>query len=427
MVKNVHFFIILIFCCFCLCFFNSSVFAQTTTDTPVQYVKIQNGQLWVISDDGLYKPFFIKGVDYQPIPIGRHPSDWGWPYDDSRSSNIYDDPGILNRDFAKIQQMNANTIRFWKGNDTQEYNRFPNKLTIRAMLLAAQYHLKIIAGFWVNDLTFDSQGNVEGRQDIITRFVEYVYDFKKYSAILCWAIGNENNYNKINGRPMSLKQLRSWYVLVNEMAHAAHDAEGASFHPVAVVNGEIANIGDASLGTTDEQMPDLNIWGVNAYRGRSFYTLFTDYQKKSKKPLWISEFGIDAWHANDIKHPEKGYEDQDTQSEWDGSLWDEIVQNAPTTIGGTVMEYSDEWWKPSEWYCTSPYTGQDENAKRVAKCISNQNHFGHMDAGFPDGFSSEQWYGVMSIARNPSDPKGPDQMTERKVYFNLQKKWQSNP
>ncbi|MBF0570232.1 MAG: hypothetical protein HQL12_00010 [Candidatus Omnitrophica bacterium] len=409
--------------------FNPPSFAQTGVNcTQIQCVKILEGKLLVFSfDQGTYKPFFIKGVGYQPTPIARHPSDWGWLDDDPRSNNIYDDSSILNRDFAKLRLMNANTIRLWKGNDTQEANRFPNKLTVRTLILAAKYHLKIIAGFWVNGLTFDSQNNINDRQETISRFVEYVNNFKRYSAILFWAIGNENNYNKIDGHLMTPEQLTAWYALVNDMAQAAHDAEGSNFHPVAVVNGEIEHIGDAAYGAADEQMPAVDIWGANVYRGRSFYTLFSDYKKKSQKPLWVSEFGTDAWHVKDINNPDNGYEDQNTQSDWIGSLWDEIVQNVPITIGGTVMEYSDEWWKPSEWRCTDSNLSQEENAKLVKRCISTHYHVGHPDNGYPDRFSTEAWFGIMSIARNSRLPHGPDIMKERKVYFTLQKKWQLNP
>jgi len=410
--------------------FDSVSFAQTASDcTQVKCVKIENGQLTVYSfDEGKYNPYFIKGVGYQPTPIGRHPSDWGWlDGNDPRNNNIFDDPDILNRDFSKLQLMNANTIRIWKGNDTQDAKRFPNKLTAQTMVLAAKYHLKIIAGFWVDDLTFDDQGNVNNRQDTINRFVQFVNDFKQYPAILLWAIGNENNYNKIDDKHgMDPQQLSAWYALVNDMARAAHDAEGPYFHPVAVVNGEINDIGDSSNGTTDDQMPDLDIWGANVYRGISFGSLFNEYQQKSLKPLWISEFGPDAWHVNDIHNPDNGYEDQGTQSDWTAGLWDEIAANAPVTIGGTVMEYSDEWWKPKEWRCSDPDAGADENAQLVKNCNSTHLHVGFPMDSAPDRFSTEAWFGIMSIAPNPRNPQGPDVMKERKIYFALQQRWQSN-
>ena len=412
---------------FLVSLFSVSYVLAQTTQLQGPMVKIENGKLWVWSDDGEYKPFFIKGVGYQPTPIGRHPSDWGWPYGDPRNNNIYDDSAILNRDFSKLQIMNANTIRLWKGNDTQQINRFPNKLTLRTLILASKYNLKIIAGYWVDDLTFDRGDNIVGRQEIIDLFVDYVNSFKQYSAILLWAIGNENNYNKIDGKPMSVHQLRSWYSLVNDMARAAHEAEGDGFHPVAVVNGDIEHIGDAAYGASDEQLSSLDIWGVNVYRIGSFKMLFGDYQRKSRKPLWISEFGRDAWHIRNSKDPDDGYEDQDSQSDWDAAIWDQIVENIPLTIGGTVMEYSDEWWKPYEWFCVDMNLDQEQNAKRVETCNGTHDHAGLLNSSFPEGYSAEKWYGIMSVERNRFDPKGPDQMKERKVYFNLQKKWQIDP
>ncbi len=430
MINKIRLVIFFSFFSFNLFLFNPALFAQSTIDcTQVQCVKILDGKLMVYSQDGTYKPYFIKGVGYSPTPIGRHVSDWGWPDNDNgaRINNIFDDPAILDRDFAKLQLMNANTIRLWKGNDTQEGTRFPNKLTVRTVTLADQYNLKIIAGFWVNDLTFDSEDNINDRQDTINRFVAYVNNFKQYPAILFWSIGNENNYNKVDGHRMSPQQQTAWYTLVNDMAKAAHDAEGAYFHPVAVVNGEIEHIGNAAYGAADGQLPALDIWGANVYRGRSFYTLFSNYHKKSQKPLWISEFGPDAWHVNNVNDPDNGYEDQATQSGWVTSLWGEIAQNAPVTIGGTVMEYSDEWWKPNEWYCANQYLGQEDNEKLVKDCNRTQHHFGFPSGSAPDGFSAEQWFGIMSIAPNPSDPTGPDVMTERKVYYALQGKWQPSP
>ena len=180
-------------------------------------------------------------------------------------------------------------------------------------------------------------------------------------------------------------------------------------------------------GSTDSQLTALDIWGANAYRGKSFYSLFDDYQKKLKKPLWIAEFGIDAWHANRMNDPGNGYEDQETQSRWDGNLWDEIVRHVPMTIGGVVMEYSDEWWKAAKKNCPKIDFNKEKNARNIEMCCSHHNHSGHKDYGFPGKYTSEEWFGIMSIARNTKDPHGPDQLKERKVYFNLQKKWQINP
>ncbi|MBF0570678.1 MAG: immunoglobulin domain-containing protein [Candidatus Omnitrophica bacterium] len=446
---------------------NSSIFAQAATNdnlcTQIQCVKIQNGYLWVLSSDNVtYVPYFVKAVGYQPLPIGRHPSDWGYASTDSRYNinNIYDDPAILNRDFSNLQQIHANTIRIWNGNNlTDPSGRYPNKLTINTLDMAQQYNLRIIPGFYVNPLVFDfvnnisstdNNGNLLNRQQIINNFVSYVNAFKGNPVVLFWAIGNENNYQLINGQKLTPQQLISWYSLVNDMAQAAHNAEGANFHPVAVVNGEIAEIGNFADGAADSQLPDLDIWGANIYRGQSFGTLFSDYAAKSNKPLWISEFGVDAFSTStspaiiaDVNNwqlqmtdpgilIQEGSADQATQSSWDGALWNEIVNNSPVTIGGSVMEYSDEWWKPNEWMCSvpNPYNDpaiQAENVQSVAYCISTHSNFGiYPYPPAPDDFSNEQWFGMMSISQNPV-VGGPDIMTPRTIYHVFQTDWQANP
>jgi len=537
MIKRIHPFIFFIFCSFYFFLFNSLSFAQSTSNicTQTQCVKIQNGSLWVLSSDNVtYQPYFIKAVGYEPIPIGRYPSDWGYPSTDPRSvnNNMYDDPNILNRDFSLLQQMNANTIRIWNGVDSKigcqctNNGRFPNYITNAATTananttqntldIANSYGLKVIAGFWVNYLSFDAnnnvsstdnQGNPINSQQIINNFVNYVNTFKGNRAILFWAIGNENNYETLNGgavpitafenafgasygdsifnwlqetenfldydgdiivdfnsgavqgaimqqypsdyntimnvlqpyrgQTLNAQQLAAWYALVDAMAKAAHNAEGASFHPVAVVNGEIATIGNSADGSTDSQMPDLDIWGSNVYRGKSFGTLFSDYASRSGKPLWISEFGVDSWNvtnATDINNwgltlstdlGGTGAYDPADQSTWDSDLWNEILNNSPVTIGGSLMEYSDEWWKPYEFYCTSP--NSPNNATSSSVCNSNQKHFGFPFSPSPDGFSNEEWYGVMAISPNPV-AGGPDIMTPRTVYNTLQAQWTANP
>lgn len=543
MIKKIRPLIVFTFCCFYSILFNPPSFAQTTNDnvcTEVQCVKIQNSYLWVLSSDNVtYVPYFVKAVGYQPTPIGRYPSDWGYPSTDPRSiinNNIYDDPNILIRDFSLLQRMNANTIRVWSGSNRKvscectNNERFPDYITNASTTtnvpttnntldLALSYGLKVIAGFWVNPLTFDtknnigstdSNGNPLSRQDIINNFVSYINTFKGNRAILFWAIGNENNYQMLNsgivsitpfekafglsygdaifnwlqqtgnfldfdsgiivnlnspaiinelkkqypvdynlilnilkkysGKKLNPQQLTAWYSLVDAMAQAAHKAEGATFHPVAVVNGGIAEIGNSTDGATDSRLPNLDIWGANVYVGKNLGTLFSDYAAKSHKPLWISEFGVDAWVVtnatgiNDwgstltVDLGGTGQYDPATQSTWDVAIWGQIFDHLGVTIGGSLMEYSDEWWKPYEFYCTNPNDSQYNNAISAGICNSNQKYFGNPYPyyPYPGGFESQEWFGIMSISPNPV-VGGPDIMSPRAVYYDLETKWQVNP
>ena len=91
-----------------------------------------------------------------------------------------------------------------------------------------------------------------------------------------------------------------------------------------------------------------------------------------------------------------------------------------------MMEYSDEWWQPYEFYCTSPNASQSNNAISAGICNSNQKFFGAPDYTSPDDFKNEEWFGVMSIS--PSSTAGdPDKVSRRAVYYDLKSNWQANP
>ncbi len=410
-------------------------------------VKVEGRQLLTdFDEDGIYEPYFIRGVGYSPFPIGRFPSDWGYFLpEDPRPDNILDDPDILNRDFSLLQQMNANTIRLWKGNDTQDGLRYPVKLTQQTLDLAEQYGIKVIAGFWISTpgpwcngdhieynppafLDPSNPGYTAARIAIIEAFRTYVNQFKNHPAILFWAIGNENNYHVPydNIPPTYLPQ---WYSLINEMAYWAHLDEGNTYHPIALVNGDIQYIG--THGAYDHQMTSLDIWGANVYRpNASFGDLFVDFASRTAKPLWISEYGVDAYHTTAYRDgPDwfqdgyEGYEDQAAQAQWIGKLWDEMVLNSNVSIGGTVMEYSDEWWKPWEWIEGGAHN-DEHNGYGYGPQDTSCPRDGIPDwiPPAPDQFFNEEWFGIMAIGFGA--PFTPDVMYPRQVYYSLQKQFQ---
>ncbi|MBF0384645.1 MAG: hypothetical protein HQL27_02115 [Candidatus Omnitrophica bacterium] len=426
--RNIPLFILLFFFCFLLPI-NSEASPK---------VKVEGRSLLVDFDgNGQYENYIIRSTGYSPYPIGRQPDDWG--------PNIFGDPLIYNRDLAHLRNLQSNTVRIWKGDDTEVGGRFTTKLTT-AFLNAAENNgvnpIKVIAGFWiqaeypwcnVNHIVWNipdylnnqSPNYVSSRQAIIEDFKAYVNTFKNHNAILFWALGNENNLSiptEYNGRK---DFLMAWYSLVNQLAFEAHKAECPTYpnncydyHPVAVVNGDITSIGVPAYGSTDSQMPDLDIWGTNIYYGISFGQVFNDFASKTSKPLWISEFGTDAYFTVDPQNPQNGYEDQSTQAAWVGRLWDEVVRNNNVCIGASVMEYSDEWWKTRNWEYNDDH---------------DFGGFGPIDTDCPrdgvpdwyppsaDNYFNEEWWGIMSIADNGSNP---DFVYPRQVYSSLQRRFE---
>lgn len=343
---------------------NDNAFSKPPSTGPVQVI---GRDIYV---DG--QKYLIKGVGYQPAPVGEYPGQ-SFPYDTR----------LFERDFPLLNSMGSNTIRTW------------TKVTPVLMDYAARYGLKVNAGFWVDinaDLTSPSV-----RQNILNEFRQYVTEIKDYSSLLNWSIGNEQNYH--NGHTPD------WYSLVNEMGGIAYEVEGSGYHPVSVVNGSLHNIGDASKLADDGSLGNVDIWGTNVYTGVSFYQnpdfgdYFAEYANRSGKPLWISEYGADAWHTNDQNDPWNGYEDQQTQAEWGRNQWVEIALSG-IAIGGSVMAYSDEWWKTGFLNSQTPYG-------------LSTLPFGHI---LPDDYANESYWGIMSIVDNGS---APDIMVPRQIYYDL--------
>ncbi len=209
------------------------------------------------------------------------------------------------------------------------------------------------------------------REQIKNDFRAMVAAHKNHPAVLMWSIGNELNADWLYGG-----NLDDLFSLINEMAEEAHAEEGSNYHPVttALLDSDLIN----TIATYDSSVPSLDIWGVNVYRGNTFGTLFDDYYAVSTKPLVILEYGIDAYdNANSDEYENIG---TPAQAEYTETLWNEIAANSDICIGGSIMAYSDEWWKGK--YSTD------------AGCPDNDPAFhstcGYATTSHPDGYSNEE-------------------------------------
>ena len=168
----------------------------------------------------------------------------------------------------------------------------------------------------------------------------------------------------------------------------------------------------ATLAGFEGAVPALDIWGANVYRGSSFGTLFTDVGSVSQKPLLLLEYGIDAY--DNTRGNEYELTGNSTQADITEGLWKEIAAHGQTCVGGTIMSYSDEWWK-------GRYTGD-------ASCPADPDPALHGRCGFatntqPDGYANEEWWGIVRVLDNGT---GPDQVEPRAVYYRLQVLWGAN-
>lgn len=337
-------------------------------------VQVRGRKLYV---DG--KPYLIKGVGYHPVPIGKGPG-----------FNFLQRPEIWKRDLPLLRKMGCNTIRLWAGTPPREF--------LDACWNDGRKPIRVVMGFWIPyDVDLSEPGN---RKRLKRRFAEFVLHYKDHPAVLFWALGNENNYF------YTASMLKDFYKFCNELAYMAWKAEGERYHPVAIVNGGLfahkgfwrpgGEVGEEKNGTDDTSLKYIDIWGANLYPGKHLTDIFHRYERASKKPLWVSEFGVDAWNSR------RGRTQETEQARWTLTLWRDIA-HSKIAIGGTVMAWSDEWWKDSNG---SPFT---------------HDYGGYANPrGHPDGYSNEEWYGIMETI---ADPSGLDRLRPRKLYYVLAKEW----
>lgn len=336
-------------------------------------VKVEGRQLLVDS-----VPFTVRGVCFGSTPVGE-----GWYplYDWSK------DPDLYNIDFPLIKAMGGNTIRIYDP---------PSE--VAALDAAYENGIYVIMTWKVAKADFSVQSV---RDEEKADFLNMVNDWKDHPAILMWCLGNEQN------APWNHEEdVKDWYSLVNECAQASHELEGDNFHPVTTGNWEIFNIGDAAELADDANMPYLDVWSVQVYRGNSFYDLFTEYKGKSEKPLCITEYGCDSWDSIKLQ------ENQGAHAEVLSNLWTHIKHNLSAfnsnrvCIGGTLHMWADDWSRDQngtpDWVHNTEGRGSLDNIYDSAPGLENWN---------------DEWCGVVSLLTNSY------QKIPKKAYYALRKHW----
>ncbi len=338
-------------------------------------------------------PFKVKGVIYSPVPIGEDPN--ASPYGDYFTAPY---STLHNRDFPVLRTLGANAVRLYHWEKSADHFDFLDQAYNGGL-----NPIYVIAGYWINEgLNIDPLSTTNVRNQIKADFQAMVAAHKDHPAILMWSVGHNLNLPEAYGN-----NLPHLFSLINELAEAAHLEEGTKAHPVTTA------LADQNLATTlsgyEGAVPALDVWGANVYRGNSFGTLFSEIDPVSQKPLLLLEYGIDAYDNTRGNEYEKLGDP--TQADSTEGLWKEIAAHGQTCVGGTIMSYSDEWWK-------GRYTGD-------TSCPADPDPALHGRCGFsantqPDGYANEEWWGIVRVLDNGT---GPDKVEPRAAYYRLQVLW----
>lgn len=312
-------------------------------------------------------PYVIRGVVWSPAGIGTMPA-----YADRRAAFA----DWYRLDLQMIRELNANTVYVFL-----DFGTDPPDMETAEAVLDYCYHNKIMVV-----MTIDEDGT-----DNATNIPAVVNAFRSHPAILMWALGNEWNLWRPD-RP-------SYYYHYDQLPAAAAAIQANAMqvqnlddnHPVCSILGEINRPSTAEVQEIVTQVcTAVDVWGANIYRGPEFYALFSEWESLSPKPLFISEFGTDAFRTTSW-WPPVGHEDEAAQADYLHTLWVDLSYElsahnpARVCVGGTVFEWNDEWWKSSSG---------DPNVHDPDGYETSWNPIAH-----PDGFANEEWFGIVDIAR----------------------------
>jgi exo-beta-1,3-glucanase (GH17 family) len=282
--------------------------------------------------------YLIRGICYHPVPKGKTDRDF---------SN-------LTEDLELMAEAGINTIRVYAPIDDR--------------MILDEIHdagLKVIMGIGYNSHEKDF--------DMISgTFIDYVNKYKDHEAILMWELGNEYNYHP---EWFERSDINIWYKALNDAAEIIHQNDPS--RPVATAHGEVPKAWVLAA------CPNIDVWGMNAYRWDHPADLFKEWEALSEKPMYLSEAGADSY----MKIEAHGYaqgENQQAQADATKNILQDIFRNKDIGSGVTLFQFTDGWWKAGNPSVHDP-GGSAPNSSGVPY----------------DGAPNEEYWGIVDLERNP--------------------------
>lgn len=372
----------------------------------IQKLKNQHYQLIVNG-----RAYIVKGVCYNPIPIGtNHEDDW---WSDPHKPWIVD--GKL------MKEMGVNTVRLYQAHDNPE----EVKQVIRD--LYNLYGIRTLLGDWLGFWEYPCPfyGSQKFQDKVKQQVLEMVSLYKDEPGLLGWILGNENNYSclghvnpwsseEVDAEPDPQKQkairAKIYYSFVNDIAKEIHKLD--SQHPVGLGNGELVG-----LDSANKFCQDVDFVACIIYRGKTFGNLFKSLRMTFDKPILLAEFGADCYDAYLNK------ENQNMQAFFLQSQWQQIYENLANhkegvgnCIGGTIFEWTDEWWKhapddPQAWKNHDTGSGWS-NGSYYFDILAEKN----MNM-------NEEWFGIVALDEQLEN--GLNKRIPRKAYYVVKEFWKN--
>jgi len=383
--------------------------ARATASAPYPQITIINdaeGSMMLV--DG--KPFMINGMNWDYFPIGTNHSYslWSQPDDVIREA--------LDKDMSLLRDMGVNAIRQHVGVPARWVRYIYEKYGIWTMIYDSfgRYGLTI-DGVWHPNTDYEDP---KVARVLLRDAMSMVREYNNTPGILMYMLGNENNYGlfwkgaEAEDLPVadrnSTKQARALYKVMNEAAVEMKKLGATA--PIAICNGDLM-----FLDIISKECSDIDLLGVNVYRGASFGDLFDRVKAEYGKPVFFAEFGSDAYNARTQQEAQKEQADILVRN------WNEIYSNARglgkagNAIGGFTFQFADGWWKH----------GQDINLDTHDTTASWGNEAYGFDYIPGQNNMNEEWFGI--CAKGQPDDRGIYELYPRAAYYALKDVHKINP
>ena len=383
--------------------FSASVFAQAD---KVEVTKQSDGWRLLVNQ----QPLMVNSMNWDYFPIGTNYMYSLWNESDAFIKQALDNEMTL------LKNMGVNTIRVYTGIQAKWIQYIYETYGIYTMLNHSFGRYGV--SFEGTSIAHTEYDDPRIQKFLLEEVRTLAEEYKNTPGLLLYLLGNENNYGlfwegaetediPIEDRKSTQRAIHL-YKLFNEAAVAMKAIDPG--HPVSICNGDLL-----FLDIIKEECKDVDILGINVYRGISFTDLYERAAKEYDKPVLLTEFGSDAYNAA------SNQEDQKSQAIYNLANWKEIYMNAAglgrwgNSIGGFTFQFSDGWWKYDQ----------------ARNLDVHDNHASWANGGYLFDYSegannmNEEWFGV--CAKGPTNVKGFYPLYPRASYYALKEAHKLNP
>jgi len=357
------------------------------------------------------KPFLVKGVGYNPTPIGE-----GYKHD------FFADPSkpwLV--DGKLMKEAGINCVRIYTaGQNLDQVRQFIRDMYTKFGIYTA---MSDWLGLW--DYPRANYADASFQNETKQRILKLVKALKDEKGLLMWILGNENNYtfsgkigfwtspeiekNKDLCKKQSMRA-KIYYSFIDELAKEIKKIDPS--HPVVLGNGE-ATFLEVAAGICK----NVDMLGIIIYRGKRFGNIFNNIRNIFDKPIVLTEFGCDSYDAF------KEEENQEVQAEFILSQWKDLYSNTTAiaksgnALGGFIFEWNDEWWKHNEGYA--------EDWKRHNTDAGWSHGAYYYDVRAKNNLNmNEEWFGLVSLSEDIDN--GINKRIPKKSFYTL-KDFFANP